>query len=536
MAEGTANATVNLKSSEEQTPKGTRLKSVPDDRSSDESDVSDSDEEEDPEDYKKGGYHPVTIGDVFKQRYKVVKKLGWGHFSTVWLVHDSTTDRFAALKIVKSAPHYTEAAEDEVKLLRAVREHDPKSTAPGHIVLLSDDFKHYGPHGAHVCMVMEVLGKNLLWIIKASNYKGIELAIVKRIIRQTLEGLQSLHTECGIIHTDIKPENILFCLTPEEEERLAIRATKVLSTTPTPPPSSAVQTNDGKKLTKTQKKNAKRRQKRKPDVKAEDVDTAKQSNLQADEDQPEEDKTATVKNSEKEDHVKPLPPARCRSGTFRKPVDLPVEIKQAIRKIPDMKIADLGNSCWVTKHFSPDIQTRQYRSIEVILGGEYDETADIWSVACMAFELATGDYLFEPHTGKDYSRDEDHCALIMELLGEIPLHVALTGEYCREVFNRKGELRHIHDLKPWSLHAVLHEKYHFSEFDAAEFAGFLLPMLAVDKAKRASATTCLKHPWLKTGEHEVIAAEVVKKYRRDSLLGLPQQHEVRTVPVIAEVE
>lgn len=58
----------------------------------------------------------------------------------------------------------------------------------------------------------------------------------------------------------------------------------------------------------------------------------------------------------------------------------------------------------VDKHFSPDIQTRQYRSIEVILGGDYDVTADVWSVACMAFELATGDYLFEPHTGKNYSR------------------------------------------------------------------------------------------------------------------------------------
>ena len=31
----------------------------------------------------------------------------------------------------------------------------------------------------------------------------------------------------------------------------------------------------------------------------------------------------------------------------------------------------------------------------------------------MAFELATGDYLFEPHSGDDYSRDEDHLAHII---------------------------------------------------------------------------------------------------------------------------
>ena len=35
-----------------------------------------------------GGYHPVKIGDLFHNRYHVVRKLGWGHFSTVWLCWD----------------------------------------------------------------------------------------------------------------------------------------------------------------------------------------------------------------------------------------------------------------------------------------------------------------------------------------------------------------------------------------------------------------------------------------------------------------
>ncbi|KAG5275334.1 hypothetical protein AALO_G00146280 [Alosa alosa] len=48
-----------------------------------------------------------------------------------------------------------------------------------------------------------------------------------------------------------------------------------------------------------------------------------------------------------------------------------------------IKIADLGNSCWVHKHFSEDIQTCQYRAIEVLIGAEYDTPADIWSTACM---------------------------------------------------------------------------------------------------------------------------------------------------------
>lgn len=57
----------------------------------------------------------------------------------------------------------------------------------------------------------------------------------------------------------------------------------------------------------------------------------------------------------------------------------------------------------------------------------------------MAFELATGDYLFEPHSGEDYSRDEDHLAHIIELLGDIPKHIAASGKYSRVFFNKKGE-------------------------------------------------------------------------------------------------
>ncbi|KYO34891.1 SRSF protein kinase 3 [Alligator mississippiensis] len=161
-----------------------------------------------------------------------------------------------------------------------------------------------------------------------------------------------------------------------------------------------------------------------------------------------------------------------------------------------VKIADLGNACWVHKHFTEDIQTRQYRALEVLIGAGYSTPADIWSTACVAFELATGDYLFEPHSGDDYSRDEDHIAHVIELLGEIPCHFALSGRYSREFFTRRGELRHIQGLRPWGLRDVLLEKYEWPLEQAAAFACFLLPMLAPEPARRPTAAQCLAHPWL----------------------------------------
>ena len=56
-----------------------------------------------------------------------------------------------------------------------------------------------------------------------------------------------------------------------------------------------------------------------------------------------------------------------------------------------VKIADLGNACWVGHHFTNDIQTRQYRSPEVILGAKWGASTDVWSMAAMVpFDQAKG--------------------------------------------------------------------------------------------------------------------------------------------------
>ncbi|XP_058379741.1 SRSF protein kinase 2 isoform X6 [Diceros bicornis minor] len=666
---------------------------------------SDDEEQEDPADYCKGGYHPVKIGDLFNGRYHVIRKLGWGHFSTVWLCWDMQGKRFVAMKVVKSAQHYTETALDEIKLLKCVRESDPSDPNKDMVVQLIDDFKISGMNGIHVCMVFEVLGHHLLkWIIK-SNYQGLPIRCVKSIIRQVLQGLDYLHSKCKIIHTDIKPENILMCVDDAYVRRMAAEATEWQKAGAPPPSGSAVSTapqqkpigkiskNKKKKLKKKQKRQAELLEKRLQEIEElereaerkiieENVTSAVPSNEQDDEYRPEvklktaeleeaaegetandngeaedqeEKEDAEKENVEKDEddveqelanidptwiespkanghiengpflleqqlddedddeedcpnpeeynldepnaesdytysssyeqfngelpngrHKMPesqfpefsaslfsgsLEPVACGSALSEEsPLteheesspshdrsrtvsasstgDLPKTKTRAADLLVNpldprnadkirVKIADLGNACWVHKHFTEDIQTRQYRSIEVLIGAGYSTPADIWSTACMAFELATGDYLFEPHSGEDYSRDEDHIAHIIELLGSIPRHFALSGKYSREFFNRrdhialiiellgkvprkyamlgkyskefftrKGELRHITKLKPWSLFDVLVEKYGWPHEDAAQFTDFLIPMLEMVPEKRASAGECLRHPWL----------------------------------------
>lgn len=62
----------------------------------------------------------MHIGERLTDRYIIVQKLGWGHFSTVWLAKDCKHDCYVALKVQKSASHYVEAAYDEVEILDVV--------------------------------------------------------------------------------------------------------------------------------------------------------------------------------------------------------------------------------------------------------------------------------------------------------------------------------------------------------------------------------------------------------------------------------
>jgi len=65
-------------------------------------------------------------------------------------------------------------------------------------------------------MVFEILGVNLLEIMKRYNYKGIPLPLVRRMAKQILIGLDYLHRVCRIIHTDLKPENVIVALSKAE--------------------------------------------------------------------------------------------------------------------------------------------------------------------------------------------------------------------------------------------------------------------------------------------------------------------------------
>ncbi|ORX93074.1 kinase-like protein [Basidiobolus meristosporus CBS 931.73] len=453
-------------------------------------------DEEDLEDYTSGGYHPVKVGDSYNNgRYTILRKLGWGHFSTVWLAKDHKGVRHVAMKVVKSAPHYTETALDEIKLLEKVSSANINAPGRSYVVELLDHFQHTGPNGTHVCMVFEVLGENLLGLIKRYQHRGIPVRMVKEITKQVLLGLDYLHRECGIIHTDLKPENVLICIQDVEEflqqeykgeESRHLSTPKssrrpLIASQPISSPSVSKSRTSSSHGIHHESSNDNRNRDRNQRALTENGRNQTNSML---------DHTIND-NSICERSPRDATPLRNRHHT-------PGEEEPVIR----VKIADLGNACWLDRHFTNDIQTRQYRSPEVILGAAWNASADIWSMACMVFELLTGDFLFDPKSGPRFSKDDDHLAQIIELLGEIPSEILSSGKHVNEYFNRRGELRNIHRLHYWPLHSVLHEKYLVSRSESEQLSSFLLPMLDLHPNRRVSAGDIVKHDWLSSHSRE----------------------------------
>jgi serine/threonine protein kinase len=93
------------------------------------------------------------------------------------------------------------------------------------------------------------------------------------------------------------------------------------------------------------------------------------------------------------------------------------------------KIADMGNACFTHKHFTEDIQTREYRSPEVLLGHEYGCNTDIFSLACTIYEMMTNNFLFKPKKISGIKKNEDHMYQMLETLGNIDKDFAINGRY-----------------------------------------------------------------------------------------------------------
>ncbi|XP_052003383.1 dual specificity tyrosine-phosphorylation-regulated kinase 1B-like isoform X3 [Xyrauchen texanus] len=98
-----------------------------------------------------------------------------------------------------------------------------------------------------------------------------------------------------------------------------------------------------------------------------------------------------------------------------------------------IKIVDFGSSCQLGQRIYQYIQSRFYRSPEVLLGMPYDLAIDIWSLGCILVEMHTGEPLFSG------SNEVDQMNKIVEVLGVPPNHMLDQAPKARKYFDKLSD-------------------------------------------------------------------------------------------------
>ena len=173
-------------------------------------------EEETQPKYDPSKFYPAKVGEVLNDRFKIVAKLGYGMTATVWLCKDlhvyrnspDSPKKYVTIKInVNSLTEDFRAGRRKIaeKLLTANPEH------PGynHVRFMLSTFKLKTHRGEHLCIVYDVLREPLNICMEKYQSRLFSSDKLRKILPSLLKGLDYMHTECRVVHTDLKADNIM---------------------------------------------------------------------------------------------------------------------------------------------------------------------------------------------------------------------------------------------------------------------------------------------------------------------------------------
>ncbi|KAJ5168518.1 uncharacterized protein N7482_004112 [Penicillium canariense] len=288
-------------------------------------------------------YYPTRIGEVIKERYQVVGKLGFGSTSTAWLARDMNGRRYVMLKIFVQAWSMGQQVDDELKMYRPM-EQSPKGH-PGRdaVRTLLDTFYTEGPEGKHRCLVHPPLWESVLTFLRRNPVERLPSPVIAFVLQRLFLALDYLHTECQIIHTYwFVARYILSCCYD--------------LLTPLPADNIMLGINDDSVFSDFEEKELQRPVPRK------EVDM----------------NARTV----------------YMSRDLRMPNDLGAPV-----------LCDFGSAVLGDKYHSEFIQPNIYRAPEVILGVPWTYSVDIWNVECMIWDIYEGGSLFTGQDPEFHNQD-----------------------------------------------------------------------------------------------------------------------------------
>ncbi|KAI5369297.1 Putative serine/threonine-protein kinase, active [Septoria linicola] len=315
-------------------------------------------------DDERGDYNIVT-GDHLAYRYEVVDVLGKGSFGQVVRCVDHKEGGIVAIKIIRNKKRFHQQALVEVSILGRLREWDPDGSHATLSITSSFYFR------SHLCIVTPCLSINLYELIRAHNFVGFPLPLIRRFARQLLACLVLLQNK-RIIHCDLKPENILLC-----------------------------------------------------------------------------------------------------------------EARKA-----DCRVIDFGSSCKEEEKVYTYIQSRFYRSPEVILGSSYGLGIDMWSLGCILAELWTGYPLFPGEN------EQEQLACIMEIFGPPDRHLVERCTRKKLFFDSVGKPRLTVSSKGRRRRPSSKTLSQALKSEDEAFLDFITRCLRWDPDRRLKPQDAINHPFI----------------------------------------
>ncbi|CAG7975451.1 unnamed protein product [Penicillium salamii] len=167
-------------------------------------------EEETLPEYNASEFYPTRIGEIIKERYQVIGKLGFGSTSTAWLARDMEKRRYVMLKVFIQASSMGRHADDELNMYKHMGQITTNHPGRDVVRALLDTFNIDGPKGQHRCLVHIPLWESVLAYLRRNPVERLPSAVIAVVLHRLFLALDYLHTECQIAHTDIKADNIMF--------------------------------------------------------------------------------------------------------------------------------------------------------------------------------------------------------------------------------------------------------------------------------------------------------------------------------------
>ena len=347
------------------------------------------------------------VGIIFNSQYIIIKYLGRGTFSKVWLVYDMTNNDYKVAKMhIKDD---FEECENELNILTKLQHNSGDN-----VIKFYDSFFFEKQSIQYRVIIFELLGISLMTIINDIYNKKVILTnkLIKHIYTQILSGIANIHSN-NIIHCDIKPDNILTTILPTTIKTLieflnTFNLTGILCDF-----IEAFTPDDFLEYNKVKRKNIKKKIRHKSyralkDFILEKIKLLKYNTL------------ATIENKSEE------------SIELDNYEDIKYDLTQLLDTKFVLKIIDFGNSELQDNISESELYIRSYRPIENIININYNYKADIWVLGCIFYEILTGQILFTIENCKN--RNMEHLSQIKLLFGNFNKSVIDECDFYEDYF------------------------------------------------------------------------------------------------------